>query len=380
MKSVQRFLTLFVITSVVLGSVPSVAATLLSQSDLTQPNGDAVVTSENVQTTSSQWTPQTDGDANATVVNQTALDFRVYKCSYANATRDLGSQNGSLTISFSYNITQDEFWEVAFVEIYEDGQLIERNTSFPQERSSTITGQFERTVSVDGDVSVTMGITPSNFCSNSDHANTYFEATNIAFDRPNASDSQSSNDSSGSSTAGDPISFDVSNTTTARNSTVTVKFNLTNTNDTSLSGPAVKVTDYPSNWTIASHEDAGSTYSDSSGIPTWLFLSVSAGASKQPTMTFNVPNSTESGDYTVTGQAQTADGFTVNASATVTVSESGARTIEDEIAGEDESIGIVDIQRAIRLWANDKAVPNTGGKTIGIVKIQSLIQQWASSS
>lgn len=182
------------------------------------------------------------------------------------------------------------------------------------------------------------------------------------------------------STSSDPVQLSVQNATGSANGTVTVTFNFTNTNGTSLSGPALKVTEYPSNWTISSTTDAGSTYSESSGTPTWLWLSISAGASKEPTITFKVPNSTQPGEYTVSGQADPAGDFTTNDSGTVTISESGAKTIDDEIAGQDGTIGITDIQRAIRLWANDNAVPNTGGKTIGIVKIQELIQQWASAS
>lgn len=195
----------------------------------------------------------------------------------------------------------------------------------------------------------------------------------------NNGSSPDANDSTEESTpTSAPVSLSVADASGAPNDTVTVTFNLTNTNATSLSGPALKVTDYPSSWAIDSHSDAGSTYSESSGTPTWLWLSISAGASKQPTITFDVPNSTQPGDYTITGQAQVSDGSVVNATGTVTISQSGSRTINDEIAGSDGRIGITDIQRAIRLWAQNKAVPNTGGKSLGIVKIQELIRQWAS--
>ncbi|MFB6211581.1 MAG: nitrous oxide reductase family maturation protein NosD [Halobacteriales archaeon] len=182
----------------------------------------------------------------------------------------------------------------------------------------------------------------------------------------------------GNTTTTKPFSLSMTDATTTPNSTVTVEFNFTNQNDTKLTGPALKVIQHPSAWTITSHEDAGSTYSESSGVPTWLWLQIGVGSSKKPTITFKVPNSTASGNYTVTGQAVGPDDTIINQSGTVTVSEETTKTITDEIAGEDETIGIVDIQRAIRLWANNQAVPNTGGKTIGIVKIQSLIQQWAS--
>ncbi|MFB6211015.1 MAG: hypothetical protein ABEI76_05710 [Halobacteriales archaeon] len=203
--------------------------------------------------------------------------------------------------------------------------------------------------------------------------------TSVTIQR-DSSDGGGSDDGSEDGTSG-PFSLQAADTSTKPNSTVTVEFNFTNTNGTSLSGPALKVTDYPSTWQIADHDDAGSTYSESSGVPTWLWLQVSDGDSKQPTMTFEVPNSTEPGEYSVTAEGQTADGTTQTVTATVTVTErqqTNEKTIGRAIAGQDGTISITEIQQAIRYWATGSEVPDTGGETIGITKIQQLIKTWAS--
>ncbi|MFB6211014.1 MAG: PKD domain-containing protein [Halobacteriales archaeon] len=190
------------------------------------------------------------------------------------------------------------------------------------------------------------------------------------------SDDGSNNDEGASS---GPFTVQAADISTKPNSTVTVTFTFSNTNGSVLSGPAVEVTAYPSPWTIANHEDAGATYSDRSGTPTWLWLQVSDGDSKQPTMTFEIPNSTSPGEYSVTVEGQTADGTTKTDTATITVTErQQTKSIDVAIAGQDGTLSITEIQQAIRYWATASEVPDTGGKTIGIVKVQELIRTWAS--
>lgn len=173
---------------------------------------------------------------------------------------------------------------------------------------------------------------------------------------------------------GSPISLSVSAGTAAPGENVTLEFNFTNTNDTSMAGPALNVTGIPANWSVVDHETAGATFS--TDPPSWLWLSLGAGVSKQPTLTLSVPNSTAPGNYSVTANGVGPDS-TVQKPTTITITENATLSINDAIAGDDGEIGISDIQQAIQYWANNEVVPDTGGKTIGIAKIQELIQLWA---
>ncbi|AXG11105.1 PKD domain-containing protein [Haloplanus rubicundus] len=126
------------------------------------------------------WTTATEGNADATVRNRTALDLRVYRCSYANATASLGSVSGTLRWSALTNVTvTGDYWETPFIEVREDGREVAA-FSF-EKRSGTIVRGTEGSVDVDGNVTVTVGIDPSDPCSNADHEDTYFSLRGLSF-------------------------------------------------------------------------------------------------------------------------------------------------------------------------------------------------------
>jgi glucose/arabinose dehydrogenase len=52
-------------------------------------------------------------------------------------------------------------------------------------------------------------------------------------------------------------------------------------------------------------------------------------------------------------------------------------SIERAVAGPDNKLTLSEIQNAINWWAEDTAVPGTGGKTLTLPKLQSLINAWA---
>jgi len=79
---------------------------------------------------------------------------------------------------------------------------------------------------------------------------------------------------------------------------------------------------------------------------------------------------TFAGTYNVTAEL---DGVTSNATG-VTVETT---CIDRAVAGPDGEISLSEIQTAINWWAEDTAVPDTGGRTISLSKIQNLINAWA---
>lgn len=60
--------------------------------------------------------------------------------------------------------------------------------------------------------------------------------------------------------------------------------------------------------------------------------------------------------------------------------ESSTRCVDGVVAGEDDVIGLTEIQEAINWWAEGAIVPNTGGETISLSKIQALIDAWAEDA
>lgn len=130
------------------------------------------------------WETTTDGDADATVVDDTALDLRVYRCSTAEARTDLGSVTGGLDVAFDYTVTAEGWYESTTVAIVEDGeeralQDVADGVSIEKEESATTEGSVDATVDVDGQVALAFRLEPSQYCSNGDHANTFFEVRNI---------------------------------------------------------------------------------------------------------------------------------------------------------------------------------------------------------
>jgi len=54
--------------------------------------------------------------------------------------------------------------------------------------------------------------------------------------------------------------------------------------------------------------------------------------------------------------------------------------IADAVSGDDDTISLSEIQKAINWWAEGTEVPETGGETISLSKIQSLINAWAEGT
>lgn len=138
----------------------------------------------------SEWQKSTKSDASVEINNQSNLDLRVYKCSNASATREYNSGKEEVTISLDYEFESEQWYEIPYLVVRQDGEKVYEtdrgssekgsgNLDFKRDSYSTTTGSFEQTVSVSGTFEVKIGLEPSRFCSNGDHANTYFRIENF---------------------------------------------------------------------------------------------------------------------------------------------------------------------------------------------------------
>lgn len=114
------------------------------------------------------------------------------------------------------------------------------------------------------------------------------------------------------------ISLDgsASGDTTQPGGAATVTLTITNNGNSTASGPALDITDYPSNWTISAQGGDGTW---GSGDEAFLYLQLSANSSATSTLTFDVPADAAPGDYTVTIDVKDSAGVVKTMTATVTV-------------------------------------------------------------
>lgn len=126
----------------------------------------------------SKWTFDTEGNADAQQKGENALELRVFKCSTAKATRDLGQQSGQLKLSFDYEVEAEQWMEIPYVRVFQDGGQIYEG-GIKKEEYDTVTNSLSKTLQVDGKIKVEFGIEPSKQCDFGDHANTFFRPKNI---------------------------------------------------------------------------------------------------------------------------------------------------------------------------------------------------------
>lgn len=135
-----------------------------------------------------EWETETTDDASATVVDGSLSggehELSVNQCNRARATADLGSQNGTLSISFEYETRTDGYWEDPFFEVRSDGTTVysvrdDENNTIKKGQATTKTGSVETTVTVDGQTSIVFGIEESSHCENFDHGETAFDVSDL---------------------------------------------------------------------------------------------------------------------------------------------------------------------------------------------------------
>jgi hypothetical protein len=150
---------------------------------------DGVVTDGDTKRSFSNltWETNIEGNANSTVVNNDSLDLRVYKCSLAEATTELGYVDGTLSIPFDYQVRADGWYEYPELTVTVDGEKTyttreEIDADIATKVSGTTSGSPTAEIPVNGNVTVSFRIKPSQFCNNNDHANTYLNVRNIDVD------------------------------------------------------------------------------------------------------------------------------------------------------------------------------------------------------
>jgi len=192
----------------------------------------------------------------------------------------------------------------------------------------------------------------------------------VVLDEPVDVGNDDENSSSGASPTTGRIELSGAASSARSSGSSVVSFNLTNVDETSLNGPALRIESVPEDWTITAREDAGATWKASER--TWLWLSLAGNATKSPTVTLSVPETASTGTYYVNA---TALGPATSGTTNVTV-EVSDRSPVSVVAGSDDRVSLTEVQSGIQRWSNGKTVGSTG-ETLSVTQVQQLIRAWA---
>jgi hypothetical protein len=163
----------------------------------------AIFSSANSTTiTPKSWTTTTINNAYSSVT-EANISLRVYKESWASAKTNLGSLDGTLNISFTYNTSSLEgWWEIPVISIadgryssfslqqcgktdnFDDssvcGNIFARPiNNITMKEYGTTSGIVNEFINVTGNIDLIFALVPSSWYWNGDHFNTYFNASNI---------------------------------------------------------------------------------------------------------------------------------------------------------------------------------------------------------
>lgn len=103
----------------------------------------------------------------------------------------------------------------------------------------------------------------------------------------------------------------------APNETLTLAFEVANTNASALSGVELDVGGSGDEWPLVSHNESRSIWVD--GERMWIWQSIEANATETVSVTLRVPEETTAGTYTVPAAVTDAHGHTDTVNATITV-------------------------------------------------------------
>ena len=153
----------------------------------TEPSAESTEPGEDTVSGASitEWDTTTDGDADARALDTETLELRVFKCSTAVASTNLGEIRGEIEISFDYELTAQQWFEQGMFVVVEDGSETYRsfesgaNTLIEHTRGETERGSVSETVAVDGDVDLDFRIEPSPHCRAGDHGETALRVENV---------------------------------------------------------------------------------------------------------------------------------------------------------------------------------------------------------
>ena len=131
----------------------------------------------------SGWIPAVSGDADV-IWDSGRARLRVYRCSNAKMEQNIVI-NGP-TISFEWETKADNWWEGPEWNLILDDGTVVVTEGLPINRAATLTGS--KTLDVSSHVGksgkISFFITPSRYCSNFDHGNTYLWVDNVVMAPP----------------------------------------------------------------------------------------------------------------------------------------------------------------------------------------------------
>lgn len=167
------------------------------------------------------------------------------------------------------------------------------------------------------------------------------------------------------------LKLEAQGATTAAGSNATVTFTVSNEGSSSRAG-ILDVGTLPANWTVVNHADDGGVWKPSE--TTWLWQTIGANESVEPSLTVRIPEDAQQGNYTIATTLKNADGEVAQDVVVVTVNDE--LSVLEAIAGDDGKIGDFDMLEAIEYWRNGEIVPGTGGKTISDLQMLEVIEHW----
>lgn len=127
------------------------------------------------------WDTRSSDRGDVAVVGPRSLDFHVYKCNRALATTRIDA-TGTLRVAFDWTFRADGWYESSVVAVGtgDDRRPLEASSGIRTEPRTETEGTYVGTASVDGPVTLVLGLEPSGHCDNPDHGDTYFSVRNLS--------------------------------------------------------------------------------------------------------------------------------------------------------------------------------------------------------
>ena len=126
----------------------------------------------------SDWTKSTNGNADV-IADSGRMRLRVYKCSDADAYKDLGFVSGEITVDFDWATSGDGWYEYPGWKLIVDGVTVVDDNVPVTQWYGTNSGHITKTVNVIGSVQLAYRLRQSQYCSYGDHGNTYYWVDNV---------------------------------------------------------------------------------------------------------------------------------------------------------------------------------------------------------
>jgi uncharacterized membrane protein len=155
-------------------------------------------------------------------------------------------------------------------------------------------------------------------------------------------------------------------TSTSPGSTVTVSFIVNNSGDSPTMGPALRITDTPSDWNISDHSNGGGTYQEKEN--TWLWLSIGAETTRNPTLDLDVPSSITTGTYNISAELLNGSSEVID---TTTVQVTVKRQLRISLG---DSNGMTGDNITIPVTLSNNGDSQINGPA---VKVESMPSEWS---